>query len=250
MKNKEKYEGVIFHTKQGCKFQVTKYVNAFEVHVKFITTGYETIANLQHVKEGAVKDKLSPTVQGVGIVGSESISINRKPIKEYEVWFGMLNRCYSTKPREQNRTYSGCVVSENFKYFPYFKDWCSKQIGFANKGWDLDKDILVKGNKIYSEDTCCFVPNEINKLFTKSNTARGELPIGVCFHKTTKKYEAQITTNSKRLYLGVFNTQEEAFYTYKQAKELHIKEVANKWKDQIDPRVYNALLRYEVEITD
>ena len=56
--------------------------------------------------------------------------------------------------------------------------------------------------------------------------------------------------SSQNKYLGLFNTELEAFYAYKQAKETYIKEVANKWKDQIDPRVYNALMKYEVEITD
>lgn len=249
-RNKEKYEGVVFYNKQGREFKVLQYVNAFEIYIRFTGTGYETKANLQHIKDGAVKDKLSPTVQGVGIVGNELISINRKAIKEYNIWFSMLNRCYSSNPRERNKTYLNCTVSENFKFYPYFKEWCNNQIGFNNKGWDLDKDILFKGSKVYSEDTCCFVPNEVNKLFTKSESARGMLPIGVTSHKATGKYEAQMTSTGGSVYLGLYGAPEDAFYAYKTAKEYHIKVVANKWKDQIDVRVYEALMNYQVEITD
>ena len=110
----------------------------------------------------------------------------------------------------------------------------------------MDKDILVKGNKIYSEDTCCFVPREINSLFVKRKKSRGNFALGVDYKKSVKKFRARCGNK----HLGLFNTELEAFYAYKQAKETYIKEVANKWKDQIDPRVYNALMKYEVEITD
>ena len=110
----------------------------------------------------------------------------------------------------------------------------------------LDKDILIKENKVYSEDTCCFVPQEINALFVKRDKLRGEYPIGVSFHKSRGMLRA--TLNNK--HLGYFNTVEQAFQVYKQAKEDYIKEVANKWKDQIDPRVYDALVSYQVEITN
>ena len=65
------------------------------------------------------------------------------------------------------------------------------------EGWQLDKDILIKGNKIYSPDTCCFVPSEINNLFVGCNKSRGSLPIGVTFNKRLKRYVAQISKNKK-----------------------------------------------------
>lgn len=64
-------------------------------------------------------------------------------------------------------------------------------------GWALDKDILVKGNKIYSPETCCFVPQEINNLFTKRKSCRGTLPIGVKYIKENKKFSASFSRNKK-----------------------------------------------------
>ena len=106
---------------------------------------------------------------------------------------------------------------------------------------------------MYSTDTCCFVPNEINCLFTKTDKLRGKYPIGVYYRKDIKKFVAQINRNNAnghQDFLGSFDCPNKAFLAYKTAKESFIKEVAEKWKGEVDPRVYNALINYEVEITD
>jgi len=250
-----KYEGKIFKTAKYGDLVITKYINNHKVFVKFINTNYETTAHICHIRNGIVKDKLSPSVHGVGILG-EGVSKNKgKQTKEYQLWSSLLERCFDEKFQKKHPTYKGCEVSDNFKYFPYFKEWCNGQIGFNSvdeKGnpFELDKDILVKGNKLYSESTCLFVPREVNTLLTKSDMVRGELPVGVTYSKSGMKYVAQISMFKEIKRLGSFLTVEEAFYTYKIAKELHIKEVANKWKDKIDPRAYEALMKYQVEITD
>ena len=117
---------------------------------------------------------------------------------------------------------------------------------------EIDKDLLVKGNKTYSKDTCCFIPIEINSLMVMHRSSRGAHPCGVHFRKryTKRPYCAVISRGGAYKTLGYFATAEEAFYVYKEAKEAYIKEVANKWKDQIDVRAYNALMNYQVEITD
>jgi hypothetical protein len=153
---------------------------------------------------------------------------------------------------EKLPSYEGVEMSENFKFYSYFKEWCNKQIGFGNEGWHLDKDILVKGNKIYSEETCCFVPAEINTLILRADRIRGKYPIGV-YHDTSKvhkRFSARVSKGGKYKRFGSYLTPEEAFYVYKKEKESHIQEIANKWKEQIDPRVYEALMNWTIEITD
>lgn len=237
---------MLFKTNNDGDLIVTKYVSNQEVHIKFVETCFEDVVQMSCIKRGTVKDPLSRSVYGIGVVGEEATRINTSNTKEYIHWQCMLQRCYSDKYQSRGATYKSCSVSDNFKYFPYFKEWCNQQVGFNIEGFELDKDILVKGNKIYSEDTCCFVPREINSLFVKRKKSRGNFVLGVDYKKSVKKFRARCGNK----HLGLFNTELEAFYVYKQAKETYIKEVANKWKDQIDPRVYNALMKYEVEITD
>ena len=163
----------------------------------------------------------------------------------------MLKRCYSDVYKKKKPTYEGCEVSDNFKSYEYFYEWCHKQIGFSMDGFELDKDLLIKGNKFYSENTCVFIPSEINSLLTKCTASRGKHLIGVCWHNASKSFIAMVSKNKgQREHLGYFNTEIEAFKAYKTAKESFVKEQAEKWRGQIDDRAYKALMSYEVNIDD
>ena len=248
--------GKVYKSKSSGDFKIVKYNDAHNVEIQFLNTGYETSARLDHVKSGNVKDPYVPSVCGVGIVGTKyPPTISGVQTKEYVLWQNMLKRCYSDALKKKYPTYEGCEVSENFKSYEYFYEWCHKQIGFGVDGngnsFQLDKDLLIKGNKVYSESTCVFIPQEINTLLIKSTSSRGEHLIGVSWHNTSKAFKARVAKNKgKQEYLGVFNTEIEAFNAYKTAKESFIKEQAEKWKDKIDERAYNALMNYAVDIND
>ena len=244
--------GKVCKSKSSGDFKIVKYNDAYNVDVQFLKTGFKTSVQLTNLRNGEVKDRLTPSVHGVGLLGTKySNTINGVRTKEYVLWQSMLERCYSDKFQKKYPTYEGCEVSDNFKYYEYFYEWCHKQVGFNNEGWHLDKDLLVKGNKVYSEDSCIFIPEEINLLLTKRTASRGEYLIGVHWSKTNKAFRAQVSkSKGKREHLGLFNTELEAFFAYKQAKESFIKEQANKFKSEIDPRAYEALMNYTVEITD
>ena len=233
-------------------FKILKYNNATNVEIQFLKTGFEIVAQLEHIRKGSVKDPHSPSVCGVGILGVKyPPSINGRNTKEYDLWYSMLRRCYSDTLKKRYPTYEDCEVSENFKSYEYFYEWCQKQIGFSMDGFELDKDLLLKGNKFYSENTCIFIPSEINSLLTKSTASRGEHLIGVYFNKKSKAFVAMVSRNKGQPeYLGLFKTEIEAFNAYKEAKESFVKEQAEKWKDKIDSRAYNALLNYQVAIID
>ena len=114
----------------------------------------------------------------------------------------------------------------------------------------VGKDVLIKGNKIYSPNTCSYIPSFINTLLLNCRSARGKYPIGVIKHRNG--FMARLCKRGKLCYIGFYNTIEEAFLAHKQAKESYIKEVAQEYfnKGEIDKRVYNALMNYKVEITD
>ena len=244
--------GKVCKSKSSGDFKVLKYNDSKEVEIQFLETGFETTVQLGNIRNGNVKDQYLASVFGVGVVGTKYPSkVNGRNIKEYDLWTHMLQRCYSDVYKKKYPTYIDCEVSDNFKSYEYFYEWCHNQIGFGNNGWHLDKDLLVKGNKVYSEDSCVFIPREINLLLTKRTASRGEHLIGVHWCKTHKAFVARVNKNKgKREHLGLFKTELEAFNAYKEAKESFVKEQADKWKSQIDERAYNALMNYTVEITD
>ena len=244
--------GKVCVSKSSGDFKILKCNGAKDVEIQFLKTGFETSVQLGSIRNGNVKDPYSPSVYGVGVLGTKyPPTVNGRNTKEYALWYSMLKRCYSEKYQKKQPTYKDCEVSDNFLYYEYFYEWCNEQIGFGNIGFELDKDLLIKGNKVYSETTCVFLPQEINTLLVKNTASRGGHLIGVYWSKTNKAFKATVRRNKgKPEYLGYFNTELEAFNAYKQAKEIFIKEQANNWKSQIDIRAYNALMNYQVEVDD
>lgn len=193
-----------------------------------------------------IKDRL---VYGFGI-SDIPVSINGVHLPEYKIWKAMLRRCYSKNRSTYSKNYLLCTVSDDFKYFSNFKKWCQTQIGFGEDGFHLDKDLLVKGNKIYSKDTCVFLPSEINIMIINQNNKRGDCPIGVCFNKKLGKYQSTVTTRGKAVHLGLFESPVSAFKAYKKEKELILIDFAMLYKDRISEKAFKALINYNVDIND
>lgn len=165
----------------------------------------------------------------------------------YNRWCSLRRRTLSEKFKKEKSTYKDVIVCDEWLNFQIFSKWFNENWRpYMDKTWQLDKDILVKGNKIYSPETCCFVPHEINSLFMSTKNKRGFYPIGV--NKERDKYRVRI--GGSRKHIGIFKTPEEAFQAYKIVKEQHIKETADKWRGQITEDVYKAMYNYQVEITD
>ena len=245
---------------QGCIMTIDEYVDCRNIIVEFQDEYKAKVhTNYGSFTKGQVKNPYAKTVCGVGIVGKKySPCVNRISTKEYNTWRHMLGRCFDEKWRSKHPTYKDVVCHEDWLYYPNFYEWLHSQENFNkwynNENWNLDKDILIKGNKIYSSDTCCLVPNNVNSLFTKHDTARGIYPIGVAYNKEENKFRAQCNNpfTNKRVCIGRYNTLEEAFQIYKEYKENIIKQVAQIEYDKgnITKKCYNAMISYEIEITD
>ena len=183
------------------------------------------------------------------------MSENRKHTKEYDIYHDMLKRCYDPKFHEKKPTYKGCRVEDYLINFQHMGEWINKNYyEVPGEKMCLDKDILYKGNKIYSRKTCIFVPQRINNLFTKSDKSRGKNPIGVD-QLPSGNYRVFCNNGyGKSVYLGVYSTKEEAFQVYKQYKERIIKEVIDSYEGKIPEPFYSrlktAMYNYKVEIDD
>lgn len=235
---------------------IVNYACYNDITVQFKKTGELVKTTYSSFKNGFVKSRFTPSVYGKGIIGNEkSIDENGKITKSYSVWKSMLRRCYSDKEQKKHTTYKDCYVCPEWLNYSNFKKWFNDNYyEIDGEQMALDKDILVKGNKTYSPNTCVFVTQNINKLFVKSNKTRGKYPIGVSFNKDVNKYQVHCNIfyngKSKLKHLGYYNTIEDAFKVYKESKEAYIKQIADFYKDKIPDRLYEAMYNYKVEITD
>lgn len=243
--------GLRFTTNEGYIAEITEYFNSNNCTI--LLNDGNTIHNINYknLKIGVIRNHFHKSIYNVGYlgIGKHRTKECKKPTKVYNKWFGIMERCYSEKYHKKQPTYINCSVDERWHNFQVFGDWYDENYNPEYmQGWALDKDILVKGNKIYSPETCCFVPQEVNNLFNTRDNCRGTLPIGVL--KCGKKYSAGFTRGGVSVHLGVFNTPTEAFEVYKTAKEEYIKEVADEWRGQISEICYHGMLNYTIEIND
>ena len=242
----------------GSEMIIKEYRKAIDIDVYF--PEYDWIfkhAKYQNFQKGEIKCPYEPRYYNVGYLGEGKYKVkeNGKNTDEFDTWYNMLKRCYSDKCQKTRPTYKGCCVCEEWLNYSNFKKWYDENYyEIEGQLMALDKDILVKGNKIYSPDACVFVPQNINTLFTKRNKSRGKYPIGVYKPNNSNKYQAMcnIFYNEKRQYkyLGLYNTIGEAFNAYKQFKEANIKQMADYYKDNIPNKLHEAMYNYKVEITD
>ena len=227
------HKGKYNYDKVEYKDQRSKVIITCPIHGDFLQSPQD------HLQGNGCQKCKSDVYKNKEIFNNDMFFMNKS--EAYNKWRQMIKRCGNHK----YPTYIDCTICNEWHTFSNYEKWHNEHY---IDGYSLDKDILVKHNKIYSPNTCCFVPKEINNLLIKCQNMRGKYPIGV---KKSQRggFSAQINMG-KRVHLGYFKTEEEAFQAYKKAKEAWIKEVANKWKDQLEPKVYDALMKYEVEITD
>lgn len=207
------------------------------------------------LKDGRVSNPILPNVFNKGYLGVGSYnSVTHERL--YYIWRSMLDRVYNDKRHLKQPTYRDVEVCKEWLCFQNFAEWCYNQkffnvTDFNGEPYELDKDILVRGNKTYSPETCCFVPKGINNLFKFSNRQNKKNQLGVYFKKSLNKYGASYKdSEGKHHHIGYFNNQIDAFYAYKVVKESTIKDVAVKYKDFIDQRTYEAMVGWEVTLKD
>lgn len=263
-RNKEK-EGLEKENTRGCIMRIVKYNNCTNIVVEFQDSyKHQTSTSWKDFIKGNVKNPYYPQVLNVGMIGVKyPAKINKKHTKEYCAWYNILIRCYDKKFKEKYPAYKDVTVCEEWLLYENFYEWIHSQENFEKwldeDRWAVDKDILVKGNKLYSPETCCLVPQNVNTLFIKCDASRGNLPVGVCKNKNDNRYVAKIiygnnkNNNRAKATALLYPTPEDAFYLgYKPYKEAYIKQIAQEEYNNgnITKKCYNAMMAYEVEITD
>lgn len=243
---------------QGCLMRIIKYYNTNHIVVEFQDNyKYKSHTKYDYFLKGCIKNPYCPNVYDVGIIGYKYPSkINGKSTKEYNTWNGMIRRCFNEDYKKRNPVYKNTTCCSEWLLYENFYEWLYSQKNFEKwirgNQWALDKDILIKGNKVYSPQTCSLVPQNVNTLFVKSNIIRGDLPIGVFARGNRYGATCHNPFTNKQTFLGYYDTVEKAFLAYKKYKESLIKQVAQEEfnKGNITEKCYQAMMNYTVEITD
>lgn len=250
MSGKRRYEHRVGETSinsKGEEMTIVKYITSNNIDVQFSDGTIVKNKNYQSFKKGVIKNPNFKNVYGFGMKGEEFTNV--RDLKSYKTWYSMIERCYSKKHIAKRPTYKDTSVCDEWSCYKNFKKWYDKNYyELGGEKMCLDKDILVKGNKVYSPQTCIYVPNTINLLFLKRSKSRNGV-IGVL--RRGDKYISRVDVgNSRKKHIGVYDTEMEAFNAYKEYKEKYIKQVANEYKDKIPQRLYEAMYEYKVEIAD
>ena len=237
--------GEINVNKNGSIMKIIKYNNTLDIVVEFQDEFKEQVhTTYTNFKRRSVRNHFERSVYGVGYlgVGKFAVKDGQEKTHHYRIWHELIARCYAdTKKDEFSAYYDICTVCDEWLCYQNFAEWFENNKYECEGRLHLDKDILYPGNKVYSPNTCCLVPQRVNMIFTNKKNKRG-LPNGIT--KVENGYSARYNL----VELGIYDSIEEAYEVYAVAKEKHIKQVADEYKDVIPAHVYEALYRYKVDI--
>lgn len=211
--------------------------------------GSKAKKNTESIRYSQRKSSNLATVFNLGYMGVGSYS-SYNSYKIYQCWCDMFKRCYCTKFLVNNPTYIDCSVDPKWHNFQNFAAWYEKNWKpWMDSKWHLDKDILIPGNKVYGPDTCCFIPREINFLFTSVRGSKSGLPRGV--QKRNGKFivETKRLPNKKKTYLkpeSPFKNAEETHEAWKEYKTNYIRRLTEEYREKLDFNVYNTLIKFKL----
>lgn len=235
--------GDIFEIK-GYFLEVVEYNRHDNIIVKCLGVSEDTFkvrANALRIKQ--VRNPFARNCFGVGYLGMGEFKTGgaKKGTLEYKAWMGMLQRVYG----DVLVCYLGCTVHQHWHNFQNFAKWYTSQ-RFYGRGYHMDKDLLSRGVKIYSPETCCLLPVEINSLIVQLNEKINGLPVGVHHHRNGR-FKSTIRMNRKHTFLSVYETIEDAKKAFYSAKVCYTKVLIKDWEDFIDEGLGNLILRKVIE---
>lgn len=206
---------------------------------------HDIITDYRTLKAGNILNPYFARYYGIGYlgVGKHRMSKNKQPTPSYSAWRFLMMRLFCEKRLLINPTYRGCTICKSWCNFQVFSDWFYSHESYG-LGYELDKDLLVSGNRHYSPETCVMIPQEINKALKTVQV--NSVVAGVRKRKNTKGYQVRVTEHGKRRHVGEFYTEEEASAAYVKAKEDYIHSLAEKWHGKIEERAYQALMNWTV----
>ena len=245
------FVGDKFTNKVGSEAVVTKHISAVGFEIQFLDDfGYKTTATGGVLRSGSFKNPYHPSIFGIGYLGVGDHLIYEEGSKTklsaaYSCWRSMIDRA-ARGPEGNLVNYTDCTVCDEWLCFQTFYEWYTSFPVYDFVA-QIDKDILVKGNRIYSPEFCTLVPLEINMAFTVKQKYRDNgLPTGV--EKTrTGRFRAAVRVKARKTSLGTYDTAEEAGKAYERGKEAQVQALGEEYRDVIEDDAYRAIMSWTAE---
>ena len=222
--NKQRIGEKYYHPKYG-EYTIIAYKNCEDVTIRFENTGYEYSTSYNHLKNLEVRDCFYKGKYG-NFSGTRDVDI-----EAYKTWYNMLYRC------KHSKGYEDVVVCKEWNNFSSFREWYNMQ--YKESGWHLDKDVLSNGRRIYSPNTCCFLPKEINTFFEKFKKCKG-----FSYNKKRKKFEAYCRDKGSYIHLGMYQTPADARIAYLDYKRGLFEKLVAPYKNKLSVELQNAMKEY------
>lgn len=198
--------------------------------------------------DDSIKNNNVISVYGVGYIGYGPYKPfkNGKMTKGYSVWTGIISRVYNQHALKLHPAYKGCSVVPEWHNYQNFAEWYYSNLPSDEGDFEVDKDLLYKGNRIYGPNQCTIIPGEINREMVLSSNRRGKYPIGIYWRESRQRFIVKIGKKN----IGETKTIEEGFAIYKKAKEKRYKQLAEKYKSVLSHQAYEALTTRTIEFDD
>lgn len=229
-------------------YEILAIIRSDDVSIRFIDNPeYTHVVRLSHAISGDINDPFKPMVSGYGYMGVgeyPSILADRKQCKEYDIWSNMLKRCYVTVGH--------ATVCEEWLNYQTFAKWYNGELERVGEGY-LVYNLIDANATEYNPETTTLIPTEIYMQLKRRTKRRSvhNLPAGVSHqldknNKPTGRYVAKLGVNYKSIRLGTFYSVDDADRAYREAKERHVRDLANKYKDKITSSAFEALMNWRV----
>lgn len=233
MRNKQEsiFVGSICESNQCGRFEIVEIRNMKDIDIVFVDTGYKFTTTAAVIRKGQLRDKLKPTICGVGFIGDgKHISRHRSNYAPaYTTWINMIKRCYDPYTINKSPCYSDCFVCDEWHNYQNFAEWYCTNHPKDGKEYHIEKDIKNIGNKTYSPDSCMFVTRDVNGFVLDSCASRGNYLIGASWLERLGKFQANCNNpfTRKMDYLGIFSSELDAHMAWRNTKYDYAIKLAN-----------------------
>lgn len=239
--NKEKYEGVIFSNDKFGDVIVLEYFGCMNVKAQFLESGHIFNTQIGELKRVRFRDPCKKILFGVACIGIGVFETrkNNKTVPIHRIWRDMIRRGYDPKYKAKRKSYEHVIVCKDWLNYQNFAAWASLKYV---ENWDLDKDLLSSAFKIYSPETCCFLPPEINQSIPR--ILKSKLPTGVDT-RNNKTFSIRITIDGIRINKFGYKRIEDASIAYLNLLKEKLSGLAEKYKSNLDVRAYEKLKSFD-----